>query len=211
VRRLVLVHGVGVSPRYFRRLIAALDGFDVEAPDLREQIGLAARAEALASVVGAAPAVLLGNSYGCQIALELAVRRPELVRCAIFVGPTTDSEHRSWPQYAGRLALDAFRERPGLLPLIFADYLRTGPLRVLRMARESLADAPERKLPSLAAPLLVVRGERDPLCPQPWAEELTGLAPHARLEVLEGAGHAAHDSHPGELAALVRGFVEKTQ
>jgi pimeloyl-ACP methyl ester carboxylesterase len=100
-------------------------------------------------------------------------------------------------------------ERPSLVPLAVRDALEAGPRRVARMARSALRDALERKLSSLTAPLLIVRGGRDPLCPQDWAEELVRLAPRARLEVVPGAARAVHHSHPAELAGLVRRFLEE--
>ena len=209
MNRLILVHGLGVSPRYFGPLLQELPGS--EAPDLRQATTLPALAERLREVVGGRPASLLGNSFGCQVIVELAVRRPELVDRAVFVGPTVDRRRRSWTSQAARLAVDALREPPSLVALAVRDYFETGPVRTLRMAREALSDPLEAELPALRAPLLVVRGERDPLCPQDWAEEVTRLAPRGRLVVVPGAAHAAHYSHAPELAALVRAFSEEPQ
>jgi 2-hydroxy-6-oxonona-2,4-dienedioate hydrolase len=206
VTRVIFVHGLGVSPRYFGPLQAELPA--AEAPDLRPLTTLPALADALEEAVGGRPAVLVGNSFGCQVIAELAVRRPELVERAVFVGPTVDRRRRSWPSQVARLAVDATREPPALVALAVRDYLETGPVRTFRMAREALDDPLERKLPGFPAPLLVVRGERDVLCPQDWAAEVARLT-GGRLAVIRGAAHAAHYSHPGELAALVRAFVQE--
>jgi 2-hydroxy-6-oxonona-2,4-dienedioate hydrolase len=209
VDRLILVHGLGVSPRYFAPLLEEVP--TAEAPDLRPAVELSALAERLAAVVGERPAALLGNSFGCQVIAELAVRRPELVARVVFVGPTVDRRRRSWVSQAARLALDAIREPPRLVALAVRDYLSTGPLRTLRMAREALRDPLELKLPALRAPLIVVRGARDPLCPQDWAEEVVRVAPCGRLVVVPGAAHAVHYSHSRELAGIVRAFREEPQ
>ena len=209
MNRLVLVHGLGVSPRYFEPLQAQLP--DAEAPDLRPLTTLPALADALRAVVGSRPTALLGNSFGCQVVAELAVRHPELVERVVFVGPTVDRHRRSWTSQLGRLAVDAVREPPRLVALAVRDYFETGPIRTLRMAREALRDPLERKLESFAAPLLVVRGERDALCPQDWAAEIARLARRGRLTVVKGAAHAAHYSHAPELAALVRAFCDEPE
>jgi len=207
VTRLVLVHGLGVSPRYFEPLLDALP--QSEAPDLRPLTTLPALAERLQEVVGEESASFVGNSFGCQVIAELAQRRPELVDRAVFVGPTVDRRRRSWVSQIARLAVDATREPPRLVGLAVRDYFETGPARTLRMAREALRDPLEPKLPALRAPLLVVRGERDPLCPQDWAEEVARLAPAGRLAVIPEAAHAAHYSHARELAVLVRAFLQE--
>lgn len=208
MRRLVLVHGLGVSGRYFLPLVRELSEFESVVPDLRRHTTVEEQAEALREVVGSR-APLLGNSMGCQVIAELAVRAPELVERAVFVGPTVDRRKRTYTRQAARLLVDAFREPPSLLPIVVRDYLSTGPIRFARMARSAVDDALEREVPRMRCPLLVVRGDRDPLCPQDWAEELARLARHGRSEVIRGAAHATHYSHPGELAALVRRFVEE--
>jgi 2-hydroxy-6-oxonona-2,4-dienedioate hydrolase len=204
---LVLVHGVAVSPRYFDPLVAELD-VETAAPDLRRHGTLRRQAEALRELVPDGSAVL-ANSYGCQIVAELARRDPGAVGRAVFVGPTTDPEHRSFVQQGGRLVASALREPPALVGLVLRDALRAGPVRVAQMAWSAVHDRIELELPSFEAPLLVVRGSRDALCPQRWAEEVVRLAPNARLEVVEGAAHAVHFSHPRELAALVHAFLEE--
>jgi 2-hydroxy-6-oxonona-2,4-dienedioate hydrolase len=208
MRRLVLVHGLGVSGRYFDPLVRELVEFDCVVPELRRHATLEAQAEALRKVVGR-PTSLLGNSMGCQVIAELAVRVPELVERAIFVGPTVDRRRRTYLQQGARLLLDALREPPSLLPIVVRDYVSTGPIRIARMARSAVHDALEREVPRMACPLLVVRGGLDPLCPADWAEELARLAPPGRLEVIPGAAHATHYSHPKELAETVRPFVEE--
>ena len=211
MRRLVLVHGLGVSPRYFTPLREELSrDYDVAAPDLRGGGGFDGMVRALAEVV--APGEwLLGNSMGCQLIAELAVREPAAVGGAIFVGPTVDRRARTWLEQGRRLLIDALREPPSLLRIIVSDYVRTGPLRTARMARDALRDPVELKVDRLEPPLLIVRGERDPLCPQRWAAELATRAPLGRLQIVAGAAHAAHYSHPRELGALVRAFVQEPE
>jgi pimeloyl-ACP methyl ester carboxylesterase len=58
---------------------------------------------ALLDTLGTAPVALLGNSFGCQVAVELVLRRPGIVAALILVGPTTDpAAATAWGQ-AGRL------------------------------------------------------------------------------------------------------------
>jgi pimeloyl-ACP methyl ester carboxylesterase len=150
------------------------------------------------------PAVVYANSLGCQTAVEVAVRRPELVLSLVLVGPTADpSAPGLLPQFA-RLARDCLHEPLGLNCIVASDYVRNGPLRTLRGARLMLAHAMAERLPLVAAPTVVVRGQHDAIVSQGWAERVARLVPDGRLEVIRGAAHCAHYTHPERVAASAR-------
>jgi 2-hydroxy-6-oxonona-2,4-dienedioate hydrolase len=193
----VLVHGLGVSHRYFERLHALLP--DSIAPDLAgSSVG-----ELTTSLARVAPgrATFVGSSLGCQIAVELAIREPERVERLVLIGPT--GYHDPLVTYASRLAVDWVREPPSLVLLATADYFRWGPRRLLRTARSMRSDSFIDKLPLVAVPALVVRGADDPMCTQAWAEHVVSLLPRGRLAVVPGAAHAAQWSNAAEVARLV--------
>jgi 2-hydroxy-6-oxonona-2,4-dienedioate hydrolase len=48
----------------------------------------------------------------------------------------------------------------------------------------SLRDTIETKLNEVACPALVVRGTKDPICSQGWAEYVAGRLPQGRLELI---------------------------
>ena len=73
----------------------------------------------------------------------------------------------------------------------------------------ALGDRPEDKLPRITAPVLVVRGERDAITTRDWAESLRAVAPDGRFVPIRGATHAAHFSHPQQVASLVLSFVSE--
>lgn len=200
---IVLVHGLAVGQRYFERLARELDG-DVLRPEVREPLPVPELAERLAASFDGQPAVVVANSLGCQAALELAVRRPELVEALVLVGPTVDPRAGGWLGQTGRLLLDVWYEPLGLTAIVVRDYLTMGPLDVFRQARHALAHRIEKLLPDVVQPAVVVRGAHDPLCSAAWAREVASLLPSGRLVTIAGAGHAAHYSHAREVARLVR-------
>ena len=57
-------------------------------------------------------------------------------------------------------------------------------------------------------PVLVIRGEHDRIVPEWWAERVAALLPRARVAAIPEAAHVPNYSHPVQLAALVRRFVE---
>src|SRR5437764_1503830 len=64
-----------------------------------------------------------------------------------------------------------------------------------------------RLLGSVATPALVVWGREDRIVPLECGERYQKALAHARLEVLDGAGHFVEMEKPDELAQLVTRFV----
>ncbi|MDZ4314251.1 MAG: alpha/beta fold hydrolase, partial [Azonexus sp.] len=63
------------------------------------------------------------------------------------------------------------------------------------------------RIGSVTNPVLMVHGESDPAIPPSWAREAQGWLPDARLEVLSGLGHLAHEEAPDKVAALIAAFL----
>jgi 2-hydroxy-6-oxonona-2,4-dienedioate hydrolase len=218
----VLVHGLVVSSRYMVPTAEQLAPHcRVFAPDLpgfgrsekpRRVLDVAGLSDALSAwmgEVGLERAALVGNSFGCQIIADLAVRHPGRVERAVLQGPTMDPLGRSVPRQVGRFLLDAPREPLSLLPIELLDYLSAGTRRAWRTFRYALEDRIEEKLPNMRVPTLVVRGSRDPIVPQRWAEEATRSLPMGRLVVIQGSAHTVNYSSPLELARVVLPFLSE--
>jgi len=219
---LVLVHGIGVSGRYLLPTAARLtDGFRVYVPDLpgsgrsekpSRPLGVRGAARALAAwldATGIDKASFLGNSMGCQILIDLAAAAPERVQALVLVGPTVDSEARSFTRQAWRLFVDMFREPPSLIRIVASDYVVYGPRRFMATAGSVLADRPEDKARRVQAPTLIVRGERDALVPQRFAAELMARFADGQLAVVPGAPHAVNYAEPLALARLTSSFLSE--
>ena len=153
-------------------------------------------------------AALVGNSMGCQVIAEMAVRHPGRVERAVLQGPTMDPKGRSVFRQAGRFLLDVPREPPSLVPIELLDLLSAGARRAWHTLRYALEDPIEEKLPHMRVPTLVVRGSRDPIATQRWAEEVTGLLPMGRLCVIPGAAHAANYGRAAQFARIVHEFLD---
>lgn len=224
---IVMVHGLGLSGRYFtplaRRLAAA--GYSVLVPDLpgnvrsrgaaRSMPGVGEQAAALErwhTAAGLGACAFVANSVGCQVTAALAVRRPALVTRMVLTGPALDLTVPSAWRQSGRLLVDAPREPVSLLVLAAMDYLVTGPVRflaALRLARRDAESAFGDRLSRIGAPTLVVRGSHDPIASAQWAERAASLLPRGRSAVVDGAAHAAHYSEPDVMAALIEDFLRE--
>lgn len=213
----VLVHGYGVSGRYMVPLARELArDCAVFVPDLpghgrsetpAEAQTIETLADALGEwleVVGVERAQLVGNSMGCQVITELAVRRPELVGSLVLVGPTVDPAKRGARHQVFGALRDSRNEPALLVALAAKDGAGWSFRRLLATARSVLADRMEDRLPSIECPAVVVHGEKDGLVSHEWAERVAGLLPHGRLVVLPGEPHAIPYTQPALLGAIVR-------
>ena len=216
-----LIHGLSVSSRYMvptanalaphRRIYAPdLPGFGLsQHPQAILDIPALARALACRMDAFATPrAVLVGNSMGCQIIAELALREPARVAQAILVGPTMDANGRTMLEQARRLAIDGLRESAASIATQSLDYMRCGPRRTIGTLRRALADRIETKLPHMRMPTLIVRGEFDTIAPQTWCEYLAALLPVGELCVIPHAPHATNYDAPERLARVVLKFLQ---
>ena len=219
---IILVHGVGVSSRYMcalaRELAPFYRVFAIDLPGFGRSerpprpLGLIELAEALATwmrTTGLRSATVVGNSFGAQIGVELAARRPRLVERLVLISPTTDPAYRTRRQQLLRLLLDGVREPISLVALVVGDYLRCGPRFALNALAEALRHPLETRLSSVVAPALVMRGMRDPLVGAAWAERVASELPAGRLVVLPGVAHAAHYAAPRSVARTIRRFVDE--
>jgi 2-hydroxy-6-oxonona-2,4-dienedioate hydrolase len=218
----VLVHGLGVSSRYMVPTLKALaPHVRVAAPDLpgfgrsdkpRHVLNIEQLADALAhwmSVMGIQSATLVGNSVGCQIAVDVAVRHPSRADRLVLVGPTLEPALRTPLRALWRLAVDTFREAPSQPFLVAVDYLVAGPRRIAQTFRHAAADPLESKLPRVQTPTLVVRGERDPIASQGWVESIARRIPDAETMVVPGAAHTVNYMAPETLARAVLAFMAR--
>jgi pimeloyl-ACP methyl ester carboxylesterase len=106
-----------------------------------------------------------------------------------------------------RFVRDLLHEDPQQLPMIAADVRDAGPVRVVRTLRHSVRHRIERRLPLVAAPTLVLRGEHDPICPPTWAAQAAGLAPDGSAGEVPGAGHNAVTTAGPQTAARAVAFA----
>lgn len=217
----VLVHGFGMSSRYMLPLAEELaPDFQVFAPDLpgfgrsdrpRRVLDIHELADALAAWMAALDlprAVMIGNSLGCQVLVELAVRHTDRAACLVLQGPTVDPAARAVrPLLLRQLHNSRYDGTARMSRIALTDFLRAGPRRLRATLRHLLHHRIEDRLPAVRAPTLVLRGTRDPLVPRAWAEEVTRLLPDGRLVEVRGVAHVMNFHAPRRFARVVRRFV----
>ncbi|MCE8026591.1 alpha/beta fold hydrolase [Billgrantia aerodenitrificans] len=219
---LVLIHGSGLSGRYMvptARLLA--QDFPVYVPDIPgygdsedpgEVLNIPQMSDWLVAwmdAIGLERASFLGNSFGCQVIIDLAMRYPERVDRVILQGPTTPPDERStfW-QFVRWRQNEPYN--PEMLGEVTApEYGKAGLWRMIRSYIFQVTDPVEEKVRHVEAPALVVRGEHDPITHQEFAEMLARRLPRGELEILPDVAHTLVFTAPGPLAEVTRRFMEE--
>lgn len=213
----LLLHGIGmgrsvyldIAQRLPGRLIALdLPGFG-EAPEPTRTLTMERHADLVAAYLrhtGEGPVVVIGHSMGSQIAAELAARHPLLISGVVLAGPTVDKTKRNLAAQGSYLMRDLMGERPLVIWRGAREYLRGGP-HLIRKIRATIAHQPEKAFVRITAPVLVLRGEDDPLAPMRWCRAILDAIPGARLEVIPDHGHGTLISDSEPAARLIEGFA----
>lgn len=163
---------------------------------------------------------LLGHSMGGMVALECALRYPEIVQCLMLAATTARNSNRNNLLFTDWAIAYAAGSNPAAWfrtvfawifterffdnqPLVDAavQYLLAYPwpqsAGAFRRQTEAIAtfDA-TALLASVAVPVLVLAGQQDILMPLSAAEQLAEHIPGARLVVVEHAAHSIHTEQP---------------
>ncbi|MET0528240.1 MAG: alpha/beta hydrolase [Microvirga sp.] len=216
----ILVHGLGMSSRYMVPLARHLaPHVRVYAPDLpgfglsdkpRQTLTVCELADALAAwtnAVGVERAGFVGNSLGCEVLVELALRHPQLVDRLVLQGPTPDPEARHLiRQVVGFFAIAPF-ERWSLAWVALIDYARSGIRRYIQTVRSMVDNRIGEKVLRVSQPTLVVWGTRDYIVPHAFVVSLADALPNGSLTVIPGAAHGINYSHPKAFTAILLPFL----
>ena len=219
-RTFVLLHGIGMGRSVYIDVVQRLSGRIValdlpgfgEAPEPERTLTMERHADFVAAFLrhaGESDVVLIGHSMGSQIAAEVAARHPSLVRAVVLAGPTVNSASRNIAAQASYLLRDLIGERPIVLLRGAREYLRGGP-HLIRKMRATIVHRPERAYARITAPVLVLRGERDPLAPMSWCREIVDAIPGAELRVIPDHGHGTLISDSGPAASLIQDFADRS-
>lgn len=212
----VLVHGIGVSSRYFVPLAEklALHGqvviFDLPGfggvPHPRETFSIADFADVVTVTLeelGVGTPVLIGHSMGAQVVVEALAASPDLAAAAMLLGPVVNADDRTLRRVARRFLQSSRHERPGAAALSVGSYFLAG-LWWTRQLLPRMVEYPiEDRIGGVRADLVLMSGNFDATSPRAWLELLAEAATSAgRVEVVsvEGAAHQLVVDHADVVA-----------
>jgi pimeloyl-ACP methyl ester carboxylesterase len=217
----VLLHGIGLSHRSFSRLARQLGpanrvvAFDLPGFGATPRPKRRLTVEDHAALVGdrldrmdLGPVVLVGHSMGAQFAVALAGQRPHQVERVVLIGPVVNENRRTLRDQAIGLLRDSLLEPPATQLMVVFDYLRCG---VPWFLAESVAmrDYPiEKAITEIVQPVLIVRGENDPIANAAWCASLAARSRDGRVVTIPRHRHNVLYSGPEATAAAILAFSE---
>jgi len=229
---IVVLHGWGAHIEAVAPILAALDGAadlialdlpgfgESEPPPEAWDVDAYARfVLAFLDELGVARMHLVGHSHGGRISIALASAHPDRVGRLLLVDSAGLRPKRGW-RYRRRVAVaklgravakvggapgrrlqERVRSRVASRDYLEASEAMRGTFRAV------IAEDLSGRLSRIAAPTLLVWGERDEDTPLWMAHRMEELIPDAGLVVLEGAGHYSYADAPGRFRAVARRFL----
>jgi pimeloyl-ACP methyl ester carboxylesterase len=245
---LVLLHGTSASlhtwegwvPELSRtRRVVSLDlpGFGLTGPFPDDTYAIGDYARFMGELMDALalpPAVLVGNSFGGQVALEVALTQPARVHQLVLVDALAYPRESESVPIAFVLAAtpglnrllkyvlprgtveqglrdiygDPSRVTPALVDRYYELTLRAGNRAALpRRLRHLPTEASAARLAQIRQPTLILWGGRDQLIPLAQGERLHADIAGSQLVVFPSLGHVPHEEDPALTLAAVQAFL----
>jgi pimeloyl-ACP methyl ester carboxylesterase len=231
----ILVHGSMDRASSFRRVATRLPEATVIAYDRRGYAGsgevrpstrIDDHVSDLFDILDGRTAVAVGHSFGGDVVLRAAERRPDLIPSAmVYENPQPWLGSRP-ASSTGSRALAQAGEDPGRAAEIFMRGM-VGDVRWERLP-QSIRQKRRDEGPALIADLRAVRtgtapfdvrmiqipvicgyGTRSKDHHRDDTRTLASILPRGELHAIPGCGHGAHLSHPEEFAALIRLAIDR--
>lgn len=195
-----------------------LDGYAQDLIDVCDAVGLQR------------DVVLVAHSVSCSIGMLAAIRRPELFRQLVLVGPNPCFVNA--PPYVGGFERDDLQELLELMDRNFMgwasflapvvggasapvgqrlqqSFCSTDPVVARQFAEATFFADHRADLPRVPTPCLILQHAQDVLAPLEVGRYLQAHLPRAELRVLDVVGHCAHMSHPQLVVDAIRSVLPR--
>src|SRR5476649_674572 len=222
---------IPVLSQSFRVIVPELPGFG-QSPAVSGDLAAVAdrMAEAVKDAAGGDDTIVLGNGYGGFVALQMAIRHPNIAAKLILAdcgAAFSEAGREAFRNMAAaskakglsaitdvamrRLFAPEFQEaNPDLMRDRREAFLRTDP-EVFRAACEALAELDLRpQLGQVKVPVLVLVGEHDEATPPPMSHEITAGLPQARLKIIPNCAHVPQLQAPSAFLAAIGDFLPRS-
>lgn len=161
--------------------------------------------------------ILLGHSFGGQIASRYAAVHPQKVQKLILIDSSGIRDHSLLPTLKRTSFLTAakigkvFFQSQAMRNLLYKlarerDYQQAPPL-LRRTMSKILDDEVLADLPRIDCPTLLIWGQDDRVTPLSLGKVFQQKISHSQLELVNGARHSPQYTHPQQVAHLIQNFL----
>lgn len=203
---------VGISATFL-----PLPGLDT---DLNEVWTLDEYVNWLATQLPDEPVILLGHSFGGQLAIRFAALYPERVNQLLLLAPAgiIDRSLKAQVKRAvfkglatvGKVLTSAPLARMILYKLVREqDYFQASPI-LRKTMQHVISTEIVVDLPKLSMPVLLIWGEHDTATPYRHHQQYLLTVPRLSFQPMSTARHSPQFTHPAETAASVVSFLKET-
>jgi 3-oxoadipate enol-lactonase len=212
----------------FRLIVPELPGFGGSPAVGGNLADVADRmAEAVKDAAGGEDTIVLGNGYGGFVALQMAIRHPDvaaklvLADCGAAFSQAGRDAFRTMAAACKAKGLSAITDVA--MRRLFAPEFQEQHLELMRDRREAflktdpavfqaacgaLAELDLRpELGKVGIPVLVLVGEHDEATPPPMSRELAAGLPNARLAIIPGCAHVPQLQSPEIFLSAIGDFL----
>lgn len=230
---IVFIHGAGGSTLSWAFQITYFEGTNtvilVDLPGHGKS-----RGPSLASIAGYADALkgafddnaitsafIAGHSMGGAVALDFAIRYPDLARGIVLIG--TGARLKVYPEIlegilrdkekTARMIIDtAFSPTfpAQLKEKVFTEYMKNDAKAIFNDFTACDGFNVMEQLHSVSVPTLVICGTEDRFTPVRYSQYLHDNIPGAELVCIESGGHMVMIEKPGEVNSAIRAFLLKS-
>jgi len=161
--------------------------------------------------------ILLGHSFGGQIATRFTATHPNKVKQLILIDSSglRDNSFLSTAKRNFFLALTklgkTITKNPKAKKLVYklareTDYAQATPIMQQTMT-VILKDQVRSDLPKITTPTLIIWGQKDAITPHKFARYFHKHLTNSQLKIIPTAFHAPHFTHPQKTAQIINQFI----
>jgi len=190
----VLVHGIGVSSRYFVPLAEELsrtgDVYLIDLPGFarlprpRRPLAIPGFAAVVDTIIGELSLdrpVFVGHSMGAQVVTELLAGGANAARVAdeagaVLIGPPVNYRERRLVPLVMRFLQSSWHEPATIRRIAISAYFATGLQWFFSVLPHMMNYPIEERIALVPCPVTILRGEYDAVAPEPWIDHLARSA-----------------------------------
>lgn len=186
----------------------------------------------VAEVLDLTDAILIGHSVSAMLGILAAIREPRRFSHLILVAPSPryindppdyyggferadidemlDLIDKNYMGWAGFLAPVVVQnpEHPDLVQELEQSFCSTDPITARTFAQATFYADNRQDLPKVPVPCLILQCAEDAIAPREVGAYMHAHLPNSTLVYLQAPGHSPHLSHPQEIIAVIRQYID---